>query len=42
MLSRKNQNWTYLIYTIIIIPNFDNDRINFVSFIQENKDIFDE
>ena len=25
-----------------MIPNFDDDRINFVRFIQENKDIFDE
>jgi hypothetical protein len=25
-----------------MIPNFDDDRINFVRFIQENKEIFDE
>jgi len=25
-----------------MIPNFDNNRINFVRFIQENKDIFYE
>ena len=25
-----------------MIPNFNDDRINFVRFIQENKDIFDE
>jgi hypothetical protein len=25
-----------------MIPNFDDDRINFVRFIQENKDIFNE